>query len=216
MKEIRNVLFDLDGTIIDPKEGIINSIIFALDKMGIQETNHSELISFIGPPLIHSFSNRYQLSDKDAKKIVDFYREYYSTKGIYQNTLYPDALKSIASLNKERYRLFIATSKPTIFAEKIISYLNLTNFFEGIIGSNLNNTRTDKTELISFALDKYILKKEHTVMVGDRMFDITGAKNNSIISIGVTFGYGSFYELQHAKPEFLVNNYPELLSLLIR
>lgn len=216
MHSISNVLFDLDGTIIEPEEGIVNSVVYALKKLGIEETNRDELKSFIGPPLIDSFKYRYGLSDSQATEAVNYYREFFAEKGIYQNTLYDGIEDLLEYLTKNDFRLFIATSKPTVFAEKILKNFNLDKFFEGIVGSNLDNTRKDKAEVIQYLLNEFDLEKEATIMIGDRKFDTIGAKENSLKSIGVTYGHGSPEELQEVETDYLVDNCKELQSLFMQ
>ncbi len=214
MEKIKNILFDLDGTIIEPQEGIINSILFALNKMDIREENHQELKSFIGPPLIDSFATRYHLNKGKAEKAVNYYRQYFSKKGMYQTTLYPDITKVLGRLKDENYNLFIATSKPTIYAKKILINFKIFNLFKEVTGSNLDNTRRDKTEIIGFILKTYGLDPNGTLMIGDRKFDIIGAKNNALMSIGAVYGHGSLEELQAEKVDFIANNCEELYTII--
>lgn len=215
-EKIENILFDLDGTLTDPGEGIINSILYALKKLGIEEHSINELHSFIGPPLRESFLVRYQLTQDAADNAVRFYREYYSEIGIYENILYPGMDQLLALLYKKSYRLYVATSKPTVFAEKIISHFNLSPYFTAIIGSNLDHTRTDKTEIITHVVSVYSLDTSKTVMVGDRKHDIIGANNNSLKSVGVLYGYGTYDELVQQQPDYIVNNCKELENLLLQ
>lgn len=213
--KIHNILFDLDGTLTDPKEGIVNSILFALDKLGIQEENINELDTFIGPPLRGSFIARYNLSDNLADNAVTFYREYFSEKGLYENQVYPGVVELLEFLVSQKYQLYLATSKPTIYADKILWHFNLHKYFTGIVGSNLDNTRTDKSEVIAHVVSTYNLQPVNSIMVGDRKHDIIGAKNNSMRSIAVTYGYGSLEEISLHNPDFIVNSSNELKSILL-
>ncbi len=210
----KNILFDLDGTLTDPKEGIINSILYALNKLDIVENSVSELNTFIGPPLRESFQIRYNLTDSLADKALSFYREYFSTKGLFENKLYGGMTEVLESLFSNHYQLFVATSKPTVFAEKILKHFNLDNYFTKIVGSNLDNTRTNKSEIISYIISSQGLDSGNSVMVGDRKYDIIGAKNNSMKAIGVTYGYGSLHELLSEKPDLIVNDCKELESAI--
>jgi len=216
MRKLRNILFDLDGTIIDPKEGIINSIIYSLDKMGLEEKETEQLRKFIGPPLVDSYIKYYNLNIEQANKAVSFYREYYSKKGIYQNGLYDNVKEMLLELKDLGYNLFIATSKPTFFAGKIIDFYGINHLFEEVIGSNLDNTRKDKFEIIKFILHKYNLEKSQTIMIGDTKFDIVGAKKNNIKAIGVTYGYGTQRELEKEEAEFIIENIKELNTLILK
>ncbi|MGF9965880.1 HAD family hydrolase [Bacillus rhizoplanae] len=189
-------LFDLDGTLTDPKEGIVNSIIYALRKMGIDEQNNKKLLSFIGPPIQHSFASIYGMDEKQVAEAVRYYREYFQDKGMFENHVYehiPNVLQDLKNVGK---RLFVATSKPTTFAKQILEHFQLAHYFEEIVGSNLDGTRIAKTDIIQHILHTYPdLEKEHVVMVGDREHDMIGAQQVGIDSIGVVYGYGSKEEL---------------------
>ncbi len=215
MDKIDNILFDLDGTLTDPKEGIVNSILFALKKLRIHEKNISDLDTFIGPPLRESFVKRYNLTNELADKAMLYYREYFSVKGINENKIYPGVKEMLESLSNHNYKLFVATSKPTIFALEVLRYFKIDSYFSEIIGSNLDNTRTDKTEIISYIISKYGLKAGSSVMIGDRKHDIIGAKNNSMKTIAVTYGYGSPEELLSCQPDFILHNCPEIEALFV-
>ncbi|MBI9069938.1 MAG: HAD family hydrolase [Salinivirgaceae bacterium] len=214
-KRIKNILFDLDGTLTNSKVGIINSILYALKKMNINEDNINELDTFLGPPLHLSFKNRYHLSDDLTDKAITYYREYFSDKGLFENSLYPGVAYLLEFLVSEKYQLFLATSKPTVYAEKILKHFKLDKYFTAIVGSNLDNSHSDKTEIISSVLTRYNLKAEQSVMIGDRKFDIVGAKNNALQSIGVTYGFGSLEELNLHEPEFMANDCSELQALIM-
>ncbi len=211
---IDTILFDLDGTLTDPKEGIVNSILYALDKLGIQENHIEELDAFIGPPLRESFKKRYNFPDEMADKAMIIYREYFSVKGLYENKVYTGIEELLEFLYAHKFKLFVATSKPTLFADRILRYFNLDNYFIDIIGSNMDNTRTDKTEVIAYAVSVHHLLTNNCVMIGDRKHDIIGAKNNSMRSVAVTYGYGSPEEIALHKPDFIANSCTELKSIL--
>ncbi len=212
-ENIENILFDLDGTLTNPKEGIVNSILYALNKMGIQENSPHELDSFIGPPLRESFQMRYNLSNEKSDEIVKAYREYFSTKGLYENLLYDGITELIETLHTQKYKLFVATSKPTIYSEQILEHFKLKKYFTEVIGSNVDNTRTDKTEIIAHVVSTHGLQSDKSIMVGDTKFDMIGAKNNSIKTIAVTYGYGSLEELSFHQPDFMVNTCGEIKSI---
>jgi phosphoglycolate phosphatase len=214
MPHIKNILFDLDGTIIEPQEGIVNSLIYAFDKMGMQQPNRSELTKFIGPPLIDSFKMRYGLDQEKADQAVAFFREFFSVKGVLQNTLYDGVAQLLETLHKQGVRLFVATSKPTVYADQILTHFDLHQHFEAVIGSNLDNTRKDKTEIIKYVLDTYALDPTETLMIGDTKFDLLGAKNNEVQAIAVTYGHGAIEDLQAANPSLIVNDCKELASAL--
>lgn len=192
------ICFDLDGTLTDPKEGIIGSIRYALRQLGYEgPTNDRELEWCIGPPLLASFEKLVG-NPYDASLALDNYRERFSEVGLYENEIYPDIAEVLAKLSADGHRMFVATSKPTVYAERIINHFQLTDYFETVFGSELDGTRSDKTELLAWVLSKKQLTAENTVMVGDRSHDIIGAANNGMRSVGVLYGYGSKEELADA------------------
>ncbi|CAG9614730.1 5'-nucleotidase [Bacillus rhizoplanae] len=200
-------LFDLDGTLTDPKEGIVNSVTYALRKMGIDEQDDKKLLSFIGPPIQHSFANIYSMDEKQVAEAVTYYREYFQAKGMFENHVYGHIPSVLQDLKNARKRLFVATSKPTIFAKQILEHFQLAHYFEEIVGSNLDGTRIAKTDIIQHILHTYHdLEKEHVVMVGDREHDIIGAQQVGIHSIGVMYGYGSKEELVAAGATHIIED----------
>ncbi|MFJ8413923.1 HAD family hydrolase [Bacillus paramycoides] len=212
----KTFLFDLDGTLTDPKEGIINSVLYALEKMGIEEVNISGLDSFIGPPIQQSFAERYNMSEIEIEQAVFYFREYLKTSGLLENKIYDGISTLLQELKDAGNRLYVATSKPTIFAKQVIEHFQLTSFFEEIVGSNLDGTRIKKEEIIAHILQtNEELKKEEIVMIGDRKHDIIGANNNEIASIGVLYGYGSEKELSEARATYIVKDVEELQSFCL-
>ncbi len=215
MKQYSHILFDLDGTLTDPKEGIINSIQYALNKYGIQKENH-ELLHFIGPPLHKSFQEIFETEEK-AFEAVDVYREYFSTKGKFENLLYKGISELLENLNKNNKTLFVATSKPTIFAEQILHHFNIHHHFKAVIGSNLDGTRTEKKDIIQEVINQLpTINKQEMIMIGDRKFDVIGAKHFGIDTISVLYGYGSLEELQLENPTYIVDEVSDLKKLLVR
>lgn len=212
--KVKNILFDLDGTIIEPQEGIINSVLYSLNKMGIKETYVNDLKKFIGPPLIDSFKEHYKLNEESANKAIIYYREYFSRTGINENSLYDKIENLLIDLHRNKINLFIATSKPTVYAKQIMKSYRLDSYFKQIVGSNLDNTRKDKEEIIDYVLTKNQLSKNETIMIGDRSFDIIGSKKNGIESIGVTYGHGSAKELKTANANYIVETVEQLENLL--
>lgn len=208
------VLFDLDGTLTDSKVGITKSVQYALSKFNIREDNLDNLESFIGPPLSESFQKHYGFEPSQAQDAVDFYREYFSTSGMYENVVYPGIPDLLADLKSKRKELIVATSKPTVFANQILNTFNLYQYFTTVVGSHLDGTRTSKTEIIAHALSTLGKPKENSsVMVGDREHDIIGAQGNAIDSIAVTYGYGSLFELQRANPTHLAHAVEDIGAL---
>ncbi|OTY14213.1 phosphoglycolate phosphatase [Bacillus mycoides] len=204
-------LFDLDGTVTDPKKGIVNSVLYALEKVGIEELHVSELDSFIGPPIQQSFVERYNMNEGEVERAVFYFREYLKQRGLLENSVYEGIPNLLKQLKDTGNRLFIATSKPTIFARQVIEHFQLTNYFEDIIGSNLNGTRIKKEEIIAHILQQNEgLNKEEVVMIGDRKHDIIGANHNGIASIGVLYGYGSENELIEVSATHIAKDMEEL------
>ncbi len=209
------ILFDLDGTLTDPKIGITKSVQYALRKLGIYEENLESLTRFIGPPLRDSFREYYLLDETRVQKAIEYYREYFSPYGIYENELYPEIPMLLDKLKTAGKYLVIATSKPTVFAEQILHHFDIRQYFDNVVGSNLDETRTTKEEVIEYALANIREEdKKKIVMIGDRKHDIIGAKMNHIDSIGVAYGYGSLEELQMEKPTHIVNDVEGLRKLL--
>ncbi len=215
MKKYEVILFDLDGTLTDPKEGITKSVQYALKKMGIIEENRDNLVKFIGPPLVESFQEYYDMDEGDTWAAIKAYREYFADKGILDNQVFTGIPELLASLNNKGHELGVATSKPTIYSEKILEHFRLDNYFKVIVGSNLDGSRVAKNEIIEAALEALRVKQlDKVVMVGDRKHDIMGANKNNIDSIGVLFGYGSKAEFQEAGATYIVNTVEELGALL--
>jgi len=208
-----HILFDLDGTLSNPKVGIINSIKFALENLQVEAPDNLDWC--IGPPLLNSFKIILNTkSDSRAKNALELYRQYFTKKGLYQNILYPNIPELLKKLVDLEITLYVATSKPTIYAKRIISHFNLEHYFKFIYGSELNGERSDKKELISYILDKEKLHNKKTMMIGDRKYDLTGAHANNIPSVGVTYGYGSYDELNHCQPAYLVNSPLDILDCI--
>lgn len=207
-------LFDLDGTLTDPVEGITRSVQYALSRMDIVENDRDALIAFIGPPLKESFMARYDLSDPEADKAVHYYREYFSVKGLFENKKFDEMERILTKLALPGKKLFVATSKPTVFAVRIAEWFNLSRYFIEIVGSELDGRRTRKEDVIRYIFARHGLEKKRTIMIGDRACDVQGARHNGIAAIGVGFGFGSREELETASPDFYVHTADDL-GLLI-
>lgn len=194
------VLFDFDGTLADTSEGILAAVRYAQEKLKLEDLTQEHMQSFIGPPLKRSFAAHYKMDDEEAESAVKVFREYYAREGVYQCELYayvPDVLRELCS---QGLVLYVATSKPTKYAQEIADRLHIAEFFEEIVGSNLDNTRDKKREIIQYILDK----NKHVpltdfVMIGDTYNDVNGAKICGIDSIGVTYGFGAEKDLQGAR-----------------
>lgn len=215
MPKYQTILFDLDGTLTDPKEGILNSIEYALQKFSIQINQRDELIPFIGPPLQESFQKFFSFDKEQSWQAVQYYREYFVKQGLFENKVYPGIPKLLERLRADHRVLAVATSKPTVYSERIIERFKLKQYFQLVIGSNLDGSRVTKTEVISETLAGLsVSKHDSVIMIGDREHDIIGAKNNHIGSIGVTYGYGSKKELKEAGATYLAATIEEIEKVL--
>lgn len=210
------ILFDLDGTLTDPQVGITKSVQYALEHMGIMEPDRKKLIPFIGPPLTASFMEFYGMDETRARMAVGYYREYFSRTGIFENAVYQGIDNLLAELRSAGRTLAVATSKPGVFANKILEHFALDGYFHFVAGSNMDGTLVEKAEVIAYALQHLpAVNQIDVVMVGDRKHDIIGARTNGIASIAVSYGYGSMEELQAAAPDGIVGTVEELSSLLL-
>ena len=209
------ILFDLDGTLIEPREGITKCVAYALNKFGIKVKNLDDLTVFIGPPLIDSFMKYYNMSLDDAKLAVKFYRERFQVNGILECELYKNVEETLKRLKKENKILLIATSKPEDFTNSILKRLDIYKYFDLIVGATLDGSRGEKSGVIKYALDQInIIDLSEVIMVGDRMFDIFGAKKNNIDSIGVSYGYAIDNELFESNPTFIVNDIEDIIDII--
>lgn len=214
-KEYRTVLFDLDGTLTDPGTGITNSVAYALKKYGIEISDRTELYKFIGPPLLESFEKYYGFSKEQAREAVDFYREYFRDKGIFENMPYDGVKELLEELKKSGRKIVLATSKPEEFAVRILEHFDLMQYFDVAAGASMDETRTKKAQVIAYALEQCkITDLSQVVMIGDREHDIIGAKQIGIDSIGVLFGYGNREELQKAGATYIAERVDDILPLL--
>lgn len=208
------ILFDLDGTLTDPGEGITNSVKYALQKFGIEVGDKSELNKFIGPPLWDSFEEYYGFTREQANQAVEYYREHFRDKGIFENKVYPGVVELLETLSAEGKKLVLATSKPQVFAERILEHFGLKKYFVFIAGSELDGTRVDKGEVIQFALAGIGVEKlSQAVMVGDRRHDILGAHKAGIKAIGVLAGYGGGEELLDAGADYIVERVADIWEI---
>lgn len=208
---ISNILFDLDGTLTDPKEGIYNGIRFALTQLNQEIPPPSDFTSFVGPPLRVVFAKLITPnSDDHIEKAVSLYRQNYRQSGLKQHILYGGVPEMLQKLKNAGYNLFVATSKPIPFAGPIMDQLGIKSYFKGIYGSELDGKNDNKVDLIADLLHKENLRPEHSIMIGDREHDIIGAKKNGLTALGVTYGYGSESELLEAGAETVLHRPKEV------
>lgn len=215
--EYKYLLFDLDGTLTDPKEGITTSVQYALRAFGIEEPDLDKLTPFIGPPLRESFMDFYGFSEEQAEEAVAKYREWFNPTGIFQNMIYPGIKEMLEELKDKGKILAVASSKPQVFVERILHHFGIYDCFDVIVGSELDGTRNSKEEVVEEAL-KRLGKADRfrAVMVGDRKFDIAGGKEHGLVTVGVAFGYAEEGELEEAGADYVVDTVEELGRLLAR
>lgn len=216
MKQYKYLLFDLDGTITDSETGITRCVAYALNYFGIQVNDLRELSPFIGPPLLDSFKDFYNFTDEQATIAVAKYRERYADKGILENELYPGIEELLADAQKNGKTVILATSKPEIFAKRILDHFGLSDYFSFVAGSGLDGSLHTKTDVINYILQSnQMINLESVVMIGDRKHDIIGAKNIGIDSIGVLYGFGDYKELSDAGADHIAEDIPALRKLLL-
>ena len=195
---MKYVFFDLDGTLTDPFLGITNSVIYALEKMGFPHGDNSEYKLFIGPPLRESFQLKCGMTADEAERALALYREYFSPTGIFENRVYDGVPELLEKLKNDGYTMVLATSKPRVYAGRILEKFDLMKYFTAVFGSELDGTRDKKEDVIAYALETLSASPRDVIMVGDRLHDVLGAAANGVRTIGVLYGYGSRDELAEA------------------
>ena len=230
--------FDLDGTLTQSEFGIINSIVYALVKMGYEKPDRESVMRFIGPPLVLAFKDFYKMSDEDAKKAASIYREYYNAGEMYNAPLYDGIEDTLKRLAESGVELYVVTSKPKVFSEKIVDHFGILKYFRKVVGPELSDVNYSKQELIRAAMDYSVrgifdnqtaddsedrINQENVVvdpaeyiMVGDRKFDIEGAVLNGIDSIGALFGYGTKEELEKAGATYFAENAGQIADTILK
>lgn len=214
------LLFDLDGTLTDPGVGITTCVQYALKAFGIEEPDLNKLTPFIGPPLKESFKEFYHMDDEQAWKAVEKYRERFDDVGIFENEVYKGIPEMLRLLQSKGFYLAVASSKPTVSVERILEHFDLRKYFCVVVGSELDGTRVNKEEVVMEALNRLFSYKpiqySQVYMIGDRKFDVEGAKALGVESVGVTYGYGDIEELKVAKADYIVRSVEELQNFLMR
>lgn len=210
-----NILFDLDGTLTDPKDGITRSIAYALDQLGVVSPHEDHLIWCIGPPLKESFARLLATADEAViEQALSHYRKRFSESGMYENAVYDGIPAILQVIRTAGFRVFLATSKPRIYAERILDHFDLSHYFHAVHGSELDGRLSDKGELIAHIIDTERLDPKATLIVGDRFHDVVGGKKNGIMTAAVTYGYGSREELFAAGPDIVLDSPEELTAFL--
>lgn len=211
------LLFDLDGTLTDPGEGITNSVAYALEKFGIVVTDRRVLYPYIGPPLTDSFMRCHGLTSAQAEEALALYREYFRAKGMFENVPYAGISSFLEERQKDGYTLLIATSKPEEFTVQILQHFSLDKYFAFVAGNTLDESRPTKAAVIAYLRERYpVINATNAVMIGDRKYDIEGATENGLPSIGVLYGYGSRVELESAGATALAADLEELKTTIER
>ena len=212
-----NVFFDLDGTVTDPYVGITNSILFSLEFYPqIAKPPREALKPFIGPPLYASYMEFFGMDGQTACEAVEHYREYYRPKGGLECTVYDGTEELLEGLKTAGKKVYLATSKPEGFATQILEHFNISRYFDGIYGSTLDGSRVKKEDVLAYALSESGADPKRSVMVGDTVFDVTGAIINDISCIGVSYGYGNELDILSAGAIASVGSPKELYELLLK
>ncbi len=211
-----NILFDLDGTLTDPYQGITRCISHALVSLDRPSPPSENLKWCIGPPLKNSFSRLLATEDENlVAEALSLYRQRFGTTGLFENEVYEGIPETLGALQGLGHKLYVATSKPSVFAKRIVDHFHLRHYFHGIYGSELDGTRNDKTSLISYILQRELLDVLETAMIGDREFDMIGAKANGVFGFGALWGYGTKEELDASGAHACVSD-PGVLVTLFR
>ena len=206
-KKYKIFLFDLDGTITDSALGITNSVMYALKKFGIEETDRTKLYKFIGPPLTESFEKFYGFTKEQSLDGVKYYREYYHDKGIYENR--------VKKINEVGKQAIVATSKPEKYAKIIMDHFHLTQYFACVAGMEMDGGRGSKAQVITYALEKNdITDKSKVLMIGDREHDVIGAHENGLDCLGILYGFGSRKEFEEAGADYIRENVEDILQFV--
>lgn len=222
----RVILFDLDGTLTDPKEGITRAVQYTLRSRGIEEQDLDKLCPFIGPPLTDSYQRFYGLTEQEARDLIPVFHEYFDRQGKFENRVYDGMEQMLQRLRDAGLRLAVSTSKPEYFAEQILEHFGLREYFELVGGADMEEIRVRKGEIIAYTLERLgvmpFLSHEKgghpadVIMVGDREHDVLGAKENGLPCVGVLYGYGSEEELLAAGAKYLAASPEELGGLLLK
>ena len=212
---IENILFDLDGTLTDPKVGITRCIQFSLEHFDVDIPPMNQLTWCIGPPLRESFSRLLSTSHESIlDQALSYYRKRFSETGMFENVVYPEVAPSLRKIKQAGFHVYLATAKPQVFARQILEHFNLSQFFTSIYGSELNGRYSDKGELVAHILESENLDPKASLIVGDRIHDIAGGKKNGIMTAAVSYGYGTQKEINASQPDIFFDTFPELLSFL--
>ena len=215
MSDIHNVLFDLDGTLVDSSSAIRASLAHALERLGAGWPEGMAVESVIGMPLLDILRERFGITGDRAELGIRYYREHYDVHAQEESRVYDHVEELLERLSRSNFRLFLATVKPTPIAEKVLKEMHLAPWFSGVAGSSMDHSRREKSAIIGHALNVFGLEAEHSIMVGDRRQDIHGARRNGLRAVAVTYGFGSREELIEAGPDHIVACSSEIAPLLL-
>lgn len=211
---INTLLFDLDGTLTDPKVGITTCIRYGLEQIGHSLPENTDLDWCIGPPLKQSLASLLNTQDDDlAEQALAKYRERFGSVGLFENELYPNVAETLAAFQQAGYTMFVATAKPTVYAKQIIEHFGLSPYFQRVYGSELSGERTNKGDLIAYIIEQENLQDACCAMIGDREYDVLGGKRHGMKTISVSYGYGSQAELDQANADVRVDTFKQLLTV---
>lgn len=214
MKVYKYIAFDLDGTLTDPEAGLTAGFAYALSKMGVDYGERQSLKRFIGPPLKSEFRLAYGMSDAEAEECVRLFREYFQVYGWWDNRLYEGIPEMLAALKARGKTLLLATSKPELFAAKILRLFDIMKYFDFVGGATLDHTRVEKSDVLSYALDSVNADRAVSILVGDRVYDAEGARLCGIDSLGVTYGHGSESEIRESGFSFIAKTVGDITEIL--
>lgn len=209
-----NILFDLDGTLTDSFDGITNSALHALHKMGVTEYNKSNLNFFLGPPLFDSFGTIFNGDGQKVERAISLYREYFADKGWKENRVYDGVPQMLQQLKDCGKTLIVATSKPEPSARRITDHFDLSKYFAFVAGASMDSSRAQKAQVIEYAIASTGIDKSDTIMVGDRNHDILGAKQCGLKSMGVLYGYGDLQEHTAAGADYIAQTPQDVVRII--
>ena len=209
-----SAIFDLDGTIMDSEEGIVRSVEYALDKMGVTEYDRQTNLRFIGPPLVDSFMEYYSMSEEDALRAVDFYRERYSVTGIYEARMYDGVRELLMRLKEQGVKLYIGSSKPEKYVRMILEKQGILDLFDYVAGATFDESRNNKEQVLTYLFEQVEIDKKSAVMIGDRYHDIDGAHYVKIPCIAVLYGFGNEAEFIKHRAEYIAADTDEILKII--
>mgnify|MGYP000959738074 CR=1 FL=1 len=216
MPHFTHILFDLDGTLTDPRLGIGNSLKYALRQMHIDGYSDEILEKFVGPPLQHGFKTLFGLNERHTNLAVEHFRTYFGTKGMYENEPYQGIKELLEELHLSGKRVYVVTSKLEKFAKIIVQHFGFDKYIDDLQGAEATGEHSGKGQLITELLERNrIPKSSSVVMIGDTHYDLVGAKENNVSSIAVTYGFGSLETLTDNNPDYLAESVEELAELLL-